>query len=289
MGADRKPLTRAEVEALYAERGTLAGADLVRADLRDIHLIEADLSGADLTRADLTDAHLFGANLQGADLFKANLEGANLNGADLRQCNLLATVFRNTKLSNVVLDPGFMVVNEQAAIDALRRGDRETAHDKYLEARDVYRSLKLALDKQISSKDVGMLFVREMSVNRKLMPRYSLQRLLSKFLHVSLGYGEQIGRIIGSIFVMMIASALVFGVEGVRYGDQVLRFGSEAGLWATFGNLLYFSVVVFTTVGFGDITPFGPLGKITVIIEGIGGTIYIAILVIAIYKRSMTR
>ena len=289
MSADRKPLTRAEVEALYAERGTLAGADLVRADLRDIHLIEADLSGADLTRADLTDAHLFGANLQGADLFKANLEGANLNGADLRQCNLLATVFRNTKLSNVVLDPGFMVVNEQAAIDALRRGDRETAHDKYLEARDVYRSLKLALDKQISSKDVGMLFVREMSVNRKLMPRYSLQRLLSKFLHVSLGYGEQIGRIIGSIFVMMIASALVFGVEGVRYGDQVLRFGSEAGLWATFGNLLYFSVVVFTTVGFGDITPFGPLGKITVIIEGIGGTIYIAILVIAIYKRSMTR
>ncbi len=289
MGADRKPLTRAEVEALYAERGTLAGADLARADLRDIRLIEADLSAADLTRADLTDAHLFGANLQGANLFKANLEGSNLNGADLRRCNLLGTVFRNTKLSNVVLDPGFMVVNEQAAIDALRRGDRETAQDKYMEARDVYRNLKLALDRQIPSRDVGMLFVREMSVNRKLMPRYSIQRLISKFLHVSLGYGEQIGRIIGSILVMMLASALVFGVEGVRYGDQLLRFGSEAGLLATFGDLLYFSVVVFTTVGFGDITPFGPLGKITVIIEGIGGTIYIAILVIAIYKNSMTR
>ncbi len=289
MADDKRPLGRAEVEALYKERGSLAGADLKGADLTDIHLVEADLSGADLRRADLTRAHMYGVNLQGANLFKANLEDANLNGADLRGCNLLATVFRNTKLSHVILDPKFVVINEREAREAKLRGDRDTARAKYMEARDVYRSLKVALDKQIPSRDVGMLFVREMVTTRKLMPRFSLRRMLSKFLDLSLGYGEHISRIIASLFIMMIASALLYGIEGVDYRGEIFGFGGEMGLWATIGNLLYFSVVVFTTVGFGDITPIGPLGKATVMVEGIAGTIYLAILIIALFKRSMQR
>ncbi len=289
MADNKRPLGREELEALYRERGSLAGADLKGADLTDIHLVEADLSGADLSRANLTRAHMYGVNLQGANLFKANLEDANLNGADLRGCNLLATVFRNTKLSQVVLDPKFVVINELEARQARLRGDHDTARAKYLEARDVYRSLKLALDKQIPSQDVGMLFVREMITARKLMPRFSLRRLFSKFLDLSLGYGELMGRIIASLFILMIVSAFLYGIEGVIYREEIFGFGGAMGLLATIGNLLYFSVVVFTTVGFGDITPIGPLGKVTVMVEGIAGTIYLAILIIALFKRSMQR
>ena len=289
MGEQKQPLTKAEVEKLYQDQGTLAGADLSGADLTDIYLIAADLSGADLSRANLADAHMYGVNLRGAKLFKTNLENANLNGADLRDCDMLGAIFRNTKLTSVILDHNFIVVNEREAHKAALHGDRKTAHHKYEEARDVYRALKLALDKQVPSKDVGMLFVREMGANRKLMPLFSARRMLSKFLDVSLGYGELIGRIIGSIFVLMIASAFLYGIEGVRYGGEILGFGQGAGLLETAGNLLYFSVVVFTTVGFGEITPFGPIGKATMMVEGFTSTVYMAILIIALYKRAMAR
>ncbi|MCH7574888.1 MAG: pentapeptide repeat-containing protein [Candidatus Marinimicrobia bacterium] len=289
MGETHTPLTRTEVERLYKEQGTLAGADLRGADLSDIYLITADLSGADLSRADLTRAHMYGANLQGARLFKANLEQANLNGADLRNCDLLGAIFRETKMSHVILDKNFVVINEREAQEAAHRGDKEESHRKYEEARDVYRSLKVVLHLQIPSKDVGILFVREMSATRKLMPLFSLRRLFSKFLHVSLGYGEQIGRIIGSIFVLMIGSAILYGFEGVRVGDEILRYGSGDGFFVTIAEMLYFSVVVFTTVGFGDMTPYGPLSKITMMVEGFTSTVYMAMLIIALYKRSMAR
>jgi len=257
--------------------------------LRDINLIEADLSGADLSRADLTQAHMYGVNLQGAKLFKANLEDANLNGADLRHCDMLAAILRNTKLSNVILDHNFVVINELEAREAAHRGDHDAALQKYEEARDVYRNLKVAMDKQIPSRDVGMLFIREMAANRKLMPRFSLRRIFSTFLDLSLGYGEQIGRIMGSIFILMIISAVLYGIEGVQYGEKAVGFGQGADFLETIGNLFYFSVVVFTTVGFGDITPLGPLGKITMMVEGFFSTVYMAILIIALYKRSMAR
>ena len=289
MGDEKKPLTREQVETLFQEQGSLAGADLRDADLRDIYLIEADLSGADFSRADLRKAHMYGANLQGAKLFKTNLEDANLNGADLRRCDMLAAILRDTKLSNVILDHDFVVINELEAREAARRGDRDATRQKYEEARDVYRNLKVAMHRQIPSSDVGMLFVREMAATRKLMPFFSLSRFFSKFLDLSLGYGEQIGRIMVSIFILMIVSALLYGIEGVQNGEEVLGFGQGAGFLETTGNLIYFSVVVFTTVGFGDITPFGPLGKITMMVEGFFSTVYMAILIIALYKRSMSR
>ena len=289
MGEQKQPLSKAEVEELYKAQGTLAGADLSGADLSNIYLIDADLSGADLSRADLTGAHMFGVNLRGAKLFKANLENANLNGADLRDCDMLGAILRDTKLSNVILDHDFTVVNEREAHKAALHGDHKTAQHRYEEARDVYRALKVALNGQIPSKDVGMLFVREMGATRKLMPLFSLRRLFSKFLDISLGYGELIGRIFASIFVLMFVSAFLYGIEGVRYGGEIVKFGSGAGFLATSGNLLYFSVVVFTTVGFGDMTPFGPIGKATMMFEGFTSAVYMAILIIALYKRSMVR
>jgi len=57
----------------------------------------------------------------------------------------------------------------------------------------------------------------------------------------------------------------------------------------TFGNLFYFSVVVFSTVGFGEITPLGFLNKTVMIFEGIAGGIIMSIVMIAVYKHLMDR
>jgi hypothetical protein len=56
-----------------------------------------------------------------------------------------------------------------------------------------------------------------------------------------------------------------------------------------FGDLFYVSVVVFSTVGFGEILPIGKKRKTLMIFEGLIGGLILAILIIAVYKHLMDR
>ncbi len=67
---------------------------------------------------------------------------------------------------------------------------------------------------------------------------------------------------------------------------NVEQFG---GIFNVIGNLLYFSVVVFSTVGFGEIVPIGPLGKSIMMVEGIAGGLILSIFMIAVYRQLMDR
>lgn len=281
--------SREELEIMVKEGGSLAGMDYQGADLKEAHLVGADLSGANLARADLSKAHLYGANLQGADLFKADLKGANLNGTNLQDCNFLGANLDETRMNDATFHRKYIVVNELQAREARKRGDKETERAKLTEARDVYRLLRRALEGQASSKDVGMFFAREMVVTRKLLPLYSPHRWWLKLTDLSFGYGERIGRIITSIVIIILSSALLYGFEGLRYGDAIIQYGLGEPFLETVGNLIYFSTVVFTTVGFGDIVPLGPWGKLIMMLEGFSSLLYMAMLIIAIYKRTMER
>ncbi|MGB5329083.1 MAG: potassium channel family protein [Gammaproteobacteria bacterium] len=53
------------------------------------------------------------------------------------------------------------------------------------------------------------------------------------------------------------------------------------------GDLLYFSFVTLTTVGYGDVLPLSVLGKRLAIVEGAMGSIYMAVIVAMIVGRYM--
>ncbi len=74
----------------------------------------------------------------------------------------------------------------------------------------------------------------------------------------------------------------------------VLDQNSFAGLHATqwhqaSSELLYFSFVSITTMGFGDITPATPVAKCLTYLEGIVGQFYIAILVSSLVGVRLSR
>ena len=295
LNSDYKPdeNTRQEIEALHKDGESLSGVQLQYADMKNAKLVNADLSNADLTRADFSGASLYGVNLEGANLFKTNLEGANLKAANLKNCNMLGADFTNSKLNNVDWGADSKVINEIEAENALASGDTNTAKEKYNEAEDVYRALKMSMQAQTLGEDVGKVFIREMIVKRKQMPKFSPIRVMSKIAHISTGYGEKIGNIFYSIITVIITCALLYGINGVDYQDRNLSFfandAQEYGYGRTFGNLFYFSVVVFSTVGFGEITPLGLLNKSVMIVEGLIGGIIMSIIMIAIYKQLMDR
>ena len=295
MNPDYKPdeSTQQEIEKLHNDGVSLSGVYLKYANMKNAKLVNVDMPGADLTRSDFSGASMYGANLEGATLFKTNFEGANLKSANLCNCNLLGADFSNTKLNNVEWGKDHKIINEQMAETALVEGDPEKAREKYKEAEDIYRALKISLKKQTLGDDVGKFFEREMIARRKQIPRFTPRRIIYKLAHLTTGYGEKIGNIFYTAIWVIIACALLYGIEGVSYDGFILGFFGDVvqlgGMLNVIGNLFYFSVVVFSTVGFGDIVPIGPLGKSIMIFEGIIGGVIIAVLMIALYKQLMDR
>ena len=285
--------TKQEIESLNKDHISLSGINLKLANMKNINLINADLSNSDLSKADFSGASMYGVNLEGANLFKTNFEGANLKSANLKNCELLGADFTNTKLNNIDWDRDYKIKNELEAEDAHKNGDVEKANQKYKEAEDIYRALKISLQSQTLGEYTGKMFLREMIVKRKQMPLFSPLRFVSKLSHLAFGYGEKVGNILYSLLTVITICAVLYGIEGVAYQDRILGFFvddlQQYGIWNTLGNLFYFSVVVFSTVGFGEIVPIGLIGKSIMIFEGLAGGIIISIFIIAIYKHLMDR
>tara|TARA_B100001250_G_scaffold51169_1_gene39986 strand:- start:423 stop:1319 length:897 start_codon:yes stop_codon:yes gene_type:complete len=282
--------TASELENLNSQKEDLSKFHLSNANLEKINLVDAKMEQANLSRANLRNASMYGINLKGANLFKADFENANLNNADLRNCNLLGANLSNTKLKNINWGKDYKVINEIEAEKAYDNGDIETAKEKYKEAEDIYRAIKISMQSQTLGTETGEFFIREMVSRRKQFDKFSGARIGSKIIQITTGYGEKLGNIAFTIIGIIIACMFLYGIEGVSYQDKILGFFSDDfSLLSTIGNLFYFSVVVYSTVGFGEMVPIGPIGKSVMIFEGIIGGLVLAILIIALYKKSMDR
>jgi len=279
-----------ELEALNSKNKNLSNSNLSNANLQNINLVNCDIQNSDFSKANLENASLYGANLKGCNLFKVNLKNANLNNSNLENCNLLGVNFENTKLRNIKWGENYKVVNEIEAETAYKNKDYKLAKEKYREAEDIYRAIKISMQSQTLGEETGQFFIREMIAKRKQFDRFSGSRIGSKIIEITTGYGEKLGNIAFTILGIIIACMFLYGIEGISYQGKILGFFSDDfSFISTLGNLFYFSVVVYSTVGFGEMVPIGPLGKSIMIFEGIIGGLVLAILIIALYKKSMDR
>lgn len=277
------------LEKMCRDGHSLAGFFIQNVNLNDIGLINADLENADFSRSNLSYAHLYRTNMKGVNLFKADLTGANLRAANLINCNFLGANLYKTKFDNATWDRNYVIINEKEAIAAEKTNNYELAQQKYKEAEEIYRNIKLSLGDQGYNRDASHFFHREMVVHRKQMPLFSFKRFFSKIMDLTTGYGEKPLNVITTMMVDIIVCATFYGIFGAQYGDLTLRFTNNALPFAeVMGNLLYFSTVVFTTVGFGDITPIGA-SKAIMMAQGLSGQVLIAFFIVALYKKMMSR
>ena len=85
-------------------------------------------------------------------------------------------------------------------------------------------------------------------------------------------------------------SAILYFFLGVQHGGMIIQFSSDLSISGNLRNFflsLYYSVVTFTTLGYGDITPFG-FTRIIAALEAFIGSFTIALFVVVFVKR-MTR
>jgi len=265
---------------------------LVKANLSGINLVKKtsktgyQLTDSDLYRADLTDAHCFKLDLSGSSLMKADFSFANLHCANLSNCNLLGAVFKGAKLENVTW--GEQIMQEQQAAEAQ---DLAVAKDYYEQAEEVYRNLRMVTEKQGLFEQAGQFFQNEMAMRRMQMPLFSLHRLISKFVDLFCGYGERPSRVVAFTLVVIGVFSILFFYSGIQSSGQTIAFDSSLGVSENFKyylNSLYFSVVTYTTLGYGDISPTLGLSRFFAAVEALIGGFTLALFVVVFVKK-MTR
>lgn len=260
-------------------------------NLEDIDLVHHrskvgySLTDADLYRSNMRYAHCFMLDLSGSSLMKADLSHANLHCANLENCNLLGTKFNDAKLDHVTW--GDKVQQEKRAISS---DNHEEKMDLYQQAEEIYRNLRKVFENQGIFEMAGFFFEREMVVRRKQMPQYSFKRLISKMVDLFCGYGEQPIRVVAFSCSIIFGFAITYFFSGIMFAGEQLSFQAQASISSnllTFLDSIYFSIVTFTTLGYGDITPQG-VSRIFAALEALIGSFTLALFVVVFVKK-MTR
>ncbi len=272
----------------------LTGFSLKRAVLTELNLVNHnsqdgyDLSYADLYHAKLCGAHLFHLDLHGASLMKADLRNANLHCANLEDCNLLGVKLTNARIENVTW--GEKLLQEKKADKACRENNHEEMLDFLEQAEEIYRNLRKTAESQGLFETSGYFFYKEMVMRRYQLPRLSLQRIISQIVDWFCGYGERPLNVVLFSLLLIGLSAIFYFFLGIQSGEKVVQINLSSTLYTNFISFLeclYFSVVTFTTLGYGDLVPIGASRPLAAF-EAFTGNFTIALFVVVFVKK-MTR
>ena len=300
----------------------LAEEDLSEMDLKGINFGEADLSGADFYGSDLTEANLKMANLKGADfseatfsgaeLYKVNLSGAFLTGAELSntylaEANLQNADLRGCRLRNVNLTEADLTSADlsesdlegvnfsnanitganlsnsnlaQSNLKGLEYGSFHSMRGHYLGIRGLdscYGNPIFIRD----AKDQDYLDTVEHNIELTPSPRKRSYKRLMFLAWKQIDYGRSLVK----PFIYALILATLFGF--IYFLDIVLEWGlidysSSAQSWF---SPFYYSIVTYTTLGFGDITPQHWIGEIIVVAEVVLGYTTLGLLLSILANR----
>ena len=282
------PAIKLHFQAHAKDMQNMYGYQLANADLHEIDLVNHGhrhgyaLTHSDLYRANLRGAHLRNLDLSHSSLMKANLKGANMHGAKLHNTNMLGTIFDKANLDSV--DWGEHVLQENLAHQS---SDPTEKKHLFHEAEEVYRNLRIVHDNQGYGLLAGHFFRREMIMQRYQLPLFSLERLASKLLDVFSGYGEQPFKVVLLSVNAILIYAVLYALLGVRFEGTIISMSLNEGFMFNlnrFLECLYFSVVTFTTLGYGDVTPVG-ITRMVAASEAFMGAFILAIFVVMVVKK----
>ncbi len=245
-------------------------ANLYQTNMQGAACIRSDFTGATLTEAKLTQGVFTNANLGNLELSHLDFSGADLTGANLSGSKLVATQFVGAVLEHANLQ-GAVLSNANVRSAHLQSANLENAKADGIE-----------YDRNTTFRGIRTFTCYGSSRFRRFAQD---QDYIEEFrdahpVYYSLWYLiTDCGRSIARVVVWSLFITLGFGIVYYLMGPAAFSVSNAEGLGWTFFTTLYYSVVTFTTLGFGDITPFTPLAAAVVMVEVIVGYVMLGILI----------
>jgi len=180
----------------------------------------------------------------------------------------------------ISVSDGRYIIREEMEVRGRMGSERRV--NGYKDAEGTYRRIKHSLNNEGDYEKAGEFYIREMRMKRK---RYREQHRLLKWLAfwlsaVVTGYGEKWRNVVMSAFAIVLIYAVAYYAVGAISPD-----GEDYD--ADFRESLYFSVVTFTTLGYGDYAPITEY-QLLAVSEAFIGAFTIALFVL-VFGRKMMR
>lgn len=229
----------------------LSNAILWHCDFQDTNLTGANLSFADISSAHFTNAQLFKANLSSARCWNTDFTSANLVEANLSAADFLNSKMFNTRLWHAIITNAKSLSQSNFENDDLKlKIECSVCEKRFHEARDTYTSLKQYFLSKGSYEDVHWASFKEMSMQRMIfLQNKDVRYIPSLFASLTSGYAEKPWRVVGSSFLIIFLYALVYYLSDAVIYSSMIAY--KPSFWDTF----YYSIVTFTTLGYGDFIP----------------------------------
>jgi uncharacterized protein YjbI with pentapeptide repeats len=258
-------LSHANLECAYLGRAHLQGAVLFVVNLKDANLRFADLKGAYLGYADMEHANLEMAHLEDAVLREANLKSAgflqtHLEGADFSYAYLQKANFRRAIVDGAT-------VLWQCKVNRHREG-RENGTDFNgvgINNARIDPATKQLLEYNVRRWNWGEWY-----------KEHWFLKWPARFFWWTSDYGRSTGKIITCFLGVAILFALIYWMA-----PNCVVVNGVVGNLKSYIYALYFSVVVMTTLGLGDIVanPASWRGQMLVMVQVILGYILLGALI----------
>ncbi|WP_226480459.1 pentapeptide repeat-containing protein [Natrinema amylolyticum] len=269
----------------------LAGQSLVGADFTDAVLDGADLSQADLRRATFRDVDAHGTSFRDANLHDAVFVFADLRGADFRGSKLYRAGLTDVRIN---LETSF---GERTAYeDGIERASTEQFAERADSAQWVYRELERLYDENAFPERVHTYYLREMDFRRR--QAWRVRNYLQAFKLAGsrwiMLYGTSPWRVVATSLLLILVCAGLYPLTGgiqevgadsaVTYRIEDPTDASSRALVRAFLTSLYFSVITFATLGYGDIQPVGGAARTIAGVETLLGSLLMALLVFVLTR-----
>lgn len=242
------------------QQANLTGAYCYISDFSGANLQGAKLEGTLLERANLSDNNLSAISLRGANLSGANLQRSDLSRSDLSDARLVHANLHRARLSRARLSG--------AQLQAANFDDSQVDGVSY-DRQTLFRGIRVA-------NCFGSARFRRFAQDQDFIEEFKEAHPYSYYVWLGL---TDCGRSMLRVVLWSLCLAVGFGIIYFLLGEHAFAVSNKDTLsWSLFTSL-YYSVVTFTTLGFGDITPRTPLAAALVMVEVIVGYLMLGILI----------
>ena len=290
-------LRKAQLQGLDFSRRNFSGSCFSQAHLNGCQFIGTDLSNTDMIGARLESCDFIGCALAGANLTKAVVRACSFSYSDMRgsclvEANLYDVDFMGAHLSGVWLwNAEFNNVKHlkrksfQDQENLPKEAHAHISEDNPLMACDSYRMLKHYLNHSGFYEDASWAAYRELTMERRhFFEKRDVRYFPSLLMDLLSGYTAKPNRVIVSSIAIILFFALAYFLLDVA---QPTFMPAQGRL--NLMDSVYFSLITFTTVGFGDLVPRAAvICRALVCVEAFSGPFMIGLYIFTLTRRYAT-
>jgi len=243
---------------IHFEGATLKHCNFQDGKIYDCHFDDSDLSHGDFNGSDLNNCVFRGTNIT----------GINLRGAKLINCD-----FTDSNIKDIGLDS--TIVDEKTTFGKTLKSEKEQnfhfASIEYKQIKEMYKNSSL-------HTIADHYHYKEMVAKRKITSVKNPLRWLNYL------FGDILCKYGTSYLHVMLWSMLLIVICAITYTAHEGIIYQNTPIIPSFADSFYFSMVTFTTVGYGDYHPVGDM-RFLAAFEGFLGAALMALFTVIVARN----